>query len=903
MQAENFPLLRTKLHRPKLASDHLPRPHLIEFLNHNLQRKLTLVSAPAGFGKTTLLCQWLSAAPMPSAWLSLDRGDNDLLTFLKYFVAAVQTLFPETCSTTQSLLYAPQTPPADYLFTTLINELVDLPENFILALDDYHYIESPDIHHMLVKLLDYWPPTLHLALASRIDPPFPLSRLRSRGQMIEIRSAALRFSVAETADFLTTTVGSTPLPSNTATILAARTEGWIVGLRLAAISLPNHPDPEAFLAAFDHSVHRPIMEYLLDEVLDRQPVEVQEWLIKTSILDRFCLALCQAVIAADGLDQNPQSLFQTNLLLIGLDEAGEWYRYHHLFQELLQHRLKERFTGAEINQLHCRAGNWLAQQGYVDDALRHFLAADDPLAAAQVVEQNYQAFINREEWPVVRRWLKRLPPTLVEQRPALLLARCWHLHHEFKLAAITPLLDQAERLLESPGLGLPEAEQQRLHGEINTHRSQIVYFQGDYETSQSYARQALDQLPDTAIFARSLALLYLGTVSQVLGQTNEALQLLQAVIDAEPEHNALTMRVLLTIVFIHRFTANFYQLQQAGQWLLHAAETIGLQVSVTWASCHLGLLFYEWNELDAAEHHFITVVKHRYQAHHVAFRDSLMGLALIYLVRNDTGKLEQSLDELEAFTQQVGSPIFWSTYHSFVAYVRLRQGNPDIAANEAEIVLADDIGVKLPFLEYPTLTHIKILLSQGGQADLLEATALLDQVQPVIETNHNTLRLIEVLALRALLYQATGQTVEAVAHLENALRLAQPGHLIRTFVDLGQPMALLLRQVARHNFEPAYVQRLLAAFDHSSDGGAGPHSLPADDDSQVAIIEPLTDREFEVLELLVQRYSNKEIGAKLFISPLTVKKHTAHIYQKLQVKSRQQAMVRAKQLKLFDNGR
>lgn len=898
MQAVNFPLLRTKLHQPRLAPGHLPRPHLIEFLNHNLQRKLTLVSAPAGFGKTTLLCEWLTAAPLPSVWLSLDSGDNELLTFLKYFIAALQSRFPVACSTTQSLLYAAQTPPTEYLFTTLINELVDLPENFILALDDYHYIESPDIHHLLVRLLDYWPPSLHLALASRVDPPFPLSRLRSLGQMVEIRSAALRFSAAETAAFLTTTVGSTPLPPNTAVILADRTEGWIAGLRLAAISLLNHPDPVAFLATFDQSIHRPIMEYLVDEVLDQQPVEVQDWLIKTSILDRFCPELCHAVIAADGPDQNPQSLFQTNLLLIGLDETGQWYRYHHLFQELLRQRLSERFPGAEIKHLHHRAGLWLAQQGYVDDALRHFLAADDLPAAAQVVEQNYQAYINREEWPVVQRWLKRLPPVLFEQRPALLLARCWHLHYEFKLAAIKPLIDQADRLLETANLDLPAAEQRRLHGEIDTHRAQLLYFQGEFETSLIYARQALDQLPDTALFARSLALLYLGGASQARGQTNKVLQLLQAAIDAESEHNALTMRILLTIIFIHRLNANFYQLHQTGQWFLHAAQAMGLQLSVAWANCHLGLLFYEWDELDLAEQHLVTVAQNRYHVHRVAFRDSLMGLALVYLARNQTDRLNQTLNELEEFTQQVGLPTFWSMYHFFVTNIRLRQGDPEFMATELEPVLAYDLVEQFPLLEYPVLTRTKILLKQGRPADLLAAAALLEQIQPVVETNHNTLRLIEVLALRALLYQAAGQAAEAMPLLETALRLAQPGQLIRTFVDLDQPMADLLRQVARRNFEPVYVQRLLAAF-NSPDGAAGPPSPPADD-SHPALREPLTDRELEVLELLVQRYSNKEIGAKLFISPLTVKKHTAHIYQKLQVKSRQQAMARAKQLKLFN---
>jgi LuxR family maltose regulon positive regulatory protein len=889
-------LLQTKLNRPVVATDLVNRPRLLNKLADAPNRRLILISAPAGFGKSTLLCQWLNDAPVQAAWLSLDEDDNDLLTFLNYLIAAIRTVFPHACSTSHSLLHAIDTPPTDYLATTLINELADVPADFMLVLDDYHHIQTPAIHQLLAKLLDHLPPALHLVLTSRADPPFSLSRLRSRGQLTEIRSADLRFSAVETTDFLTMTVG-VKLPPAAATTLETRTEGWIAGLRLAAISLQNHPAPEEFLATLNRSMHRPVMEYLLDEVLDQQPVEVQDFLIKTSISDRFCLAMCQAIIAADEPEQTSENyldwLIQTDLFLVRLDEVGEWYRYHHLFQELLQHRLRLRLSTSEINDLHCHAGHWLADQGYFDEALSHFLAADDLLAAAQLVEQNYQALINREESPVVRHWLERLPLTIIEQRPALLIARSWCLDQEFRLASINPLLEKAERLLEVPGLNLSAPERHRLYGEINAQRAQLLYFQGNNEAVLGCARQALVQLPATAVFARSAALLYLGAATQALGHKNEALQLLQAAIDAELGHNTLTMRMFLMIAFVHRLSANFKELHQTGQLFLRAAQETGLSLSLAWASHHLGMLFYEWNELDAAERHLVAVMQHRYQAHRIAFRDSLMGLALIYLARDDTGKLDQTLNELEAFTQQVGDPLFLRTYASFVARIRLRQGNLEAATRESQpVTIGGSLG-PLPFVEHPTLTRVRILLGQDHQAGLPEAALLLDQLQTIAETSHNTLRLIEILALRALLCQATGQPAEAMAHLAKSLRLAQPGQLIRTFVDLGQPLANLLRQMADRHIEPDYVQRLLAAF------GDGPQETAASlkpllaNPGKPPLIDSLTNREIEILELLQQRLSNKEIATTLFIAPATANRHISNIYRKLDVNSRRQAVARA----------
>ena len=888
-----LPLLRTKLNRPQISPDLIDRPHLVARLNEGLAGQLILISAPAGFGKSILLGQWLEQTPLLSAWLSLDDNDNDLLFFISYLIAAIQTRFSSACATTQSLLQAAQTPSLDYLTTTLINEIADLTEEFILVLDDYHQIQTPTIHQLVIRLLDQRPLPLHLAISSRIDPPFSLSRWRGRGDLYEIRSNDLRFSTTEIENFLTLAV-KTPLPHSVAATLIERTEGWIVGLRLAAISLKTQADYESFLASFKGSLHRPVMEYLLDEVLTQQPEEIQDFLLNTSILGRFCLSLGQAVYAPADPQPNPQHylawLKQTNLFLVNLDEEGQWYRYHHLFQELLQHRLQLQRSRAEIDALHHRAGRWFAQAGFLDEALRHFLAGNDSPAAAQLVEQHYHDFINREEWPAIRRWLGLLPATLIEQQPSLLLAQSWYLHQEFKLATVSVLLAKAEKLLEMPDLELAEAKQRAIHGEINALRAQLLYFRHDFEAVLSRAEQALNQLPASAVFARSLAMFYLGAAYQALGRADEALQFLQGAIEAELRHNTITLRMFLMQAFVHRVSANFGQLLQTGRLFFRAAEETRLWLSITWANYHLGWLFYEWNELETAERHLLVVVKHRYHAHQLALRDSFMGLALIYLAWGEVAKVRQTLTELEAFARQTDNPMFLTTFYSFTARTLLQQGEIRAALQESEVAMAGGQPGPLQLFEHAALTRARVLIGQGRGPEVEEALALLDQWQPLVEQSHNTLRLIEILALRALAGHKSGQTKAALVWLKHAVTLARPGRLIRTFVDLGPAMAGLLELLAKRGVEPDYVAQLLAAWPDLARTAPDPPRIEREVEHP---LETLTNRELEILELLQQRLTNKEIAATLFISPLTVQRHASTIYQKLGVNNRRQAVVQA----------
>jgi LuxR family maltose regulon positive regulatory protein len=427
-----FPtVIRTKLHRPPITGDLVERRHLIQQLNRGLDRKLTLISAAAGFGKTTLVSSWVQDNPRPVAWLSLDTNDNDLLVFLNYLVAAINTIFPKACPQTQTLWQAIQLPPLDYIAATLVNELTDLPEDFILVLDDYQVVRDHSIHQFLTRLIEHLPSQMHLVIACRTDPPIPLARLRVQQHMTEVRASQLSFSQGEVQAYLEQVLEE-KVSTETTALLQEKTEGWIAGLRMAVLSIRSTDDVAAFVNIFK-GVHHNVMDFLMDEVLSRQSQSVQGFLLQTSLLDRFCMPLCETVTDYS-LDESQEILAEMerqNLFLIPLDFERGWYRYHHLFQDLLRHRLQQQLGQQEVAALHRRAGAWYGGQGLITEALQHFLTAGAFTEAARLVEENRHDALNREDWAMLERWLNMLPRETIQGRPALLLARAWVL--DFRL--------------------------------------------------------------------------------------------------------------------------------------------------------------------------------------------------------------------------------------------------------------------------------------------------------------------------------------------------------------------------------------------------------------------------------------------------------------------------------------
>jgi len=540
-------LIRTKLHKPQVSPDLIPRPRLVKRLNHALDRKLTLVSAPAGYGKTTLLAQWLEGCDRPAGWLSLDERDNDLVVFLNYLVAAIQTVFPNACQTTLGLLQAPQMPPLDYLATMLVNEIADVSKAPIMVLDDYHTIQDEAVQGLLTALIRDLPEQAHLVLASRSDPPFPLASLRAGRQMLDIRASDLYFTSDEAQAFLEQTVGVT-LPADIVSLLEERTEGWVVGLRLAALSMRGLPDHTAFVQSF-RGTHRDLMDYLVAEVLARQPQHVQGFLLRTSILDRFCVPLCDAVLyggrrtmdARRTADDEPLSfvgrpssrsratldeLEQANLFLVPLDYERNWYRYHHLFQDSLRQRLRMQLDADEIASLHKRASAWLAGNGFTEEALDHVLVAGDVEGAAQLVEDCRHDLLNREDRPTLERFLKRLPEEVVRGRATLLVARAWVLQSRYQIAGIPPLLQEAEARLNAAAPALPESEVRSLRGEIDVLWSYVLYGHDEGQRALEHALGAMEHISAAHAFARSMAIMFSALAYQMTGQARDAVRTL-----------------------------------------------------------------------------------------------------------------------------------------------------------------------------------------------------------------------------------------------------------------------------------------------------------------------------------------------------------------------------------------
>ncbi|MCB0193434.1 MAG: hypothetical protein KDJ65_15915 [Anaerolineae bacterium] len=920
MSTENVPLLRTKLHRPEPGLGHIPRSHLINYLNHNSQRKLTLVSAPAGFGKTTLIAEWLQTGSRKVAWLSLDEADRNFVRFMRYIVAALQTIWPEMGLDLMRLLQVPKLPPAAYFATSLINDLVDRPGPFILVLDDLHLVESTEITQFLDMIIEHFPPQGQLVLITRVDPTLPLARLRARSHMVEIRATELRFDAIEIDAFLRQRQMVARLSPEAIVALAERTEGWITGVQLASLSMYHHQDPTHFVEQFA-GTDRYVMEYLVDEVISQQPPRVRSFLMRTSILDQVCASLGEALMNVV-IENNPQpigdndyeaanetrptaseileTIRHTNLFLISLDTEANWYRYHHLFQSLLKHWLRVHWSAPAIAALHAQAGRWLAGQGYIEEALDHILAAGELEQAARLVEQSRHKLLNKGQVTILAQWLGKLPKELIEQRPALLLARAWiYRHRHGASSGYSALLPQIEALLCQQS---DTTETEALWGELYSLQSGRSYFQGDGQRAIDLAKQALLKSPPHQAFVRGNTMVNLAIAYRLVGQGEKAKQeLITALYENHEQSPTYVLRLYTPLNTVYLGNADFNRLAQTSAYQLKLAEQEGLGIEIGWGNLFCGGVAYEHNDLTAAAHYFSSVTERPYSVEFLTYYEAACGLAMTYVAQDQLDRANWVFDQLvEMMMAHNRQPMPLLTDWLEVRFA-LRRGDVRAAQRLAlSLTFVSEQETMMGVIDGPGRTMAKLWLTQQTKASLEKAALMLQQLLSLANTYFNTWRKIEILAMQALVDDAQGAHDRALDRLTEAITLAQPGGLIRTFVDLGPHLAPLLQALATRKIAPGYIATILAAFPVSE---LQVPSVPQQNNSSVPeLIEPLTNRELEILELLVQRYSNKEIATQLVISPFTVKKHTTNIYQKLQVKGRRQAVTKAKTLNLLSNG-
>ena len=873
----------------------MTRPRLLAQLDRGLERGLILISAPAGYGKTSLVVDWLAQRPdLTAAWVSLDENDNDSDVFLRYLTTAVHNAFsPERpCAATQSLLGAAQPPPVETVASTLINDLDHLPRPMVLVLDDYHLITHPAIRQVMAALVRHLPDALRLVLVTRMDVALPqLARRRAQQQLLEIRAADLRLAKEETRAILVQTTGA-DVDAATVAVLEEQTEGWVIGLQLAGLSLREQEDSEAFVRAFQTRHHRLIMDFLLDEVLAQQPAPVLDFLLRTAVLDRLCHSLCEALVGQGRVGEGRVGeasfltlLARSGLFLVSLDEDETWYRYHHLFQTLLRRRLEHELGADEVAALHRRAGAWLADNNYTDEALRHLLAAGDAAAAAALVEERRHDMLNLGEMHGLARWLRLLPEDVVARRPALLQLKAWMLRWQAKLHAVPPLLRQAEALLEqeTEAAGGENVNPDILRGERDCLRAEMALFQNEFHACLTFTQSALDRLPSHYYYARALAVFFQLLARQNLGQTSSALRQINAWLsDDQYQHYAYRFLLLLASGTIYGLTGDLQRLEQVSRSLLKLGLDEERPLSITWASHFLGHVYYEWNRLAEAEAHWSTVTEWRYQANFRAYHEAVMGLALINQARGDEAQAHDTLDSLTQVLLETNQLQFAPEVESFRARLALLRGDASAAVHWAQTG-ETPARIGLWFWETNDLTRVKALIVQETAESQQKAAALLAACRQYAEETHNVWLLIQYWALAALLARAQGQPEEALAAAGQAVRLAEPGGYVRLFVELGADMADLLAQLAARGVAPDYVGRVLAVFP------TAPSPEP----------EPLTRRELEILSLLRDGLSDREIAERLVLSLLTVKKHNSHIYQKLGVTGRRAAIARAKTLNLI----
>jgi len=921
------PLLATKLHPPPVTPGLVPRLHLIDRLIEGLQGSLILLSAPAGFGKTTLLSEWIRNVRM-FGWLSLDEADNDPLRFFSYFIAALKTLHEDLGETALAMMAATP-PPLEAALTVLINEVSALPREFVLVLDDYHLIESPAIHAGLVFWLEHMPSQMRLVIATRSDPPFHLARLRGRGLLTELRSFDLRFTLEEAQAFLNSRMRLGISPDGVAA-LNARTEGWIAGLHLAGISLRGRADAQAFIEAFTGS-HQYVLDYLVEEVLNRQPESVQTFLMQTSILDRLCGPLCDAILGDKGsrekgneppglsyplspiLFPNSQAvleyLAQANLFIVPLDDERRWYRYHHLFVDFLRHRM-QRLHGDQLPELHRKAATWFESQGDPYTAVEHWLKSGDLSRAADLVERDGYSLLEQGLLTLLLGWLRQLPEVLVASRPWLCIYHAWALLLSGQLEAAEHRLQDAERLRETDSFS---SEGKDLLGHLTAIRGYRAVVQGEIPRAIELSQRALELLPEDNLSLRSLIYYLLGGVcimSEDLGGAREALERAAQLAQAAGNIH-VAVPALCTLAWLQAERGQLQGAFETYQGALRVATARGgraLPVSAM-ALNGMGALYYEWNDLQAARQHLLEGIELSRQWGNV---DTLVSgaitLSRVLQAEGDPVGALATLEEAEeALSGHQVTPR--TAAHLEVSRARywLRQGDLAPAARWSQQIGLDaqgEIGY-LRLVDFITLA--RMLRAEGKNGATLH---LLDRLSEFTAGSGLTQYLIEVLALQALTLQAQGASDQAEEVLEKCLALAQPEGFVRVFVDEGPPMAKLLQRMKdeggrarpeRSEGMKEYLDRLLAAFsDETKDERP---RTKADAQSVVvrpsALVEPLTAREIELLRLVAAGLSNQEIAEKLVIAVGTVKAHTASIYSKLEVRSRTQAVARARELGLL----
>ncbi len=879
------PLLQTKVFIPREGPHLVSRPRLIERLSEQTERKLTLVSAPAGFGKTTVIGEWLAASDKPFAWLSLDSADNDPHRLLSYLALTLQQIDKQIGVGVRTALDSSSPPPLNYLLTELINDIAVTEDAFTLVLDDYHVIESQEVHDAIDYILDHMPPNMHLGITSRIDPPLALARLRVRGQMIELRAADLRFTVDEAASFLNDSMG-VELSAEDVAILEKRTEGWIASLQLAALSLQSRTDKHQFVEAFSGS-HRHIIDYLVDEVMSAQTDEERDFLLGTSILEQLHAPLCDELLGITNSQQQLDKFDRENMFLVSLDDQRSWFRYHHLFSEFLSQRLSERGP-EEVARLHLRAVNWMTANGYVEQAFNHAIAAKEFETAADIIEPVAMDMVWKGQVAALLKWTAVIPDAVIDQRPRLLLSQIWASLWSIDRSGVLPLIERLSKAI--PGIDDPKGKAE-IEGNLKFIRATIDRDSSDFGAGIEFSKEILDLIPDGGLHFRALVEFGRGYELYVMGRHGEAIASMREAQEVGPK--AQPYMVLSAMSWLGKIEEHKGNLAEAAKLyhsvITHAAEIGGISPLPVGGYGHVGTgrIQYEKNDLEEAETSIVRGVMIGEQAHEIG--TMMLGYLALVKLRLVQGRFDDAADVMQKthdLAPEAMLPVEVGQLDSWSALVSLTKGDREAASKWADGALKQSS--EYQFMRQASDQNlVRILVGLDRAA---EAIPIIERTLEGAETDDRTGDVVAILALMAIAHDKAGQKDEAIATLVRAVKLAEPAGYMRTFIDEGEAMADLLRAVVGVGSLTGYLRKLIDGF--------GALSRQTAEVSQY-MVDPLSDREIEVLGHIAEGLKYQEIADQLIVSLNTVRFHTRNVYSKLQVNSRTDAINKGRELELI----
>ena len=902
------PLLHTKFQTATVGNTIMVRPHLLQRLDGGLSAKVTLISAPAGFGKSTIVSSWLnqiSAASQSAqsrngsrhtSWLSLDEEDSHLPTFMLYLIAAIEACYPDCCGGMSQFVQERPSPTVEALANVLINGLSRQEGSLVLALDDLHLINDSAVFAFLARLIEYAPPQIHLVLISRVDPPLPLNRWRAAGYLNELRLHDLSFSLEETTTFLSSNLERLP-PAPLIETLHKRTEGWVVGNWLALLALRGQNDYAEFALHFQANTNRYTVNYLVDEVLNRQPPAIQKFLVSTAILNRFCAGLCAAILEVE--EQSAlaqiQHLSRADLFLIELSRPAHWYRYHHQFQDMLLSRLHMRYDREAITVLHRQAAAWLIAHDFISEAIHHLTMIADAGAVADLIEQQRAGALNQLRFLDLEAWLQQVPSPLMDQRPALLVSMAWIQHDQVDNERCLAFVRRAQALLNVPSATLSPDTQQILEAELVALRTSLDDSM-DRTTTLAQIRHSWAQIRPHLAFTHCHVVLSLAYTSQRLGDLELAMTIAVTTLDEATEWPLVARcRILHTVGFFHYCDGNLSESELRFQQNLRLAQQHELPIIALISQHGLGAIADARNQLETAEQYHLDVVRN---PHMTAGREAVVDMYSLIRIYARLGQPEKSrelVDQLKADARMMGQSFLLDQVKALEAFVDLTCGEVESALRWA---LSRSRSSMVNVADRIPVIRTQILLADGSEASLREADQILQGSIAEHEANYAWYRLAEALVLHALVNEGLGQSEAALDVLATALHLAVPMGNVEPFLEHGPVIEGMLRKLETQPEHARLAGLLLVFFPAdafvSNDAALSKQAVPSQD-----LPEPLTERELDVLQLLGERFSNKEIARRLTVSPYTVRNHTANIYAKLQVDNRFEAVERAKSLGLL----